>query len=126
MLIIDNLAEERIQAALRDGEFDDLPGQGGPLELEDDRAVPPELRVAYRMLRNAGCLPRELLLRREIGEVEGLLRQVEIDGETASLRRRLCLLRARLAAHGHESNLLLQEGDYRERILRRLGAGDDL
>jgi hypothetical protein len=44
------IAERRIQEAIERGEFDDLPGKGKPLDLgEDDRAVPPELRMAYRL-----------------------------------------------------------------------------
>ena len=54
------IAERRIQEAIERGEFDDLPGKGKPLHLgEDDRSVPEELRMAYRMLKNAGLLPPE-------------------------------------------------------------------
>jgi hypothetical protein len=81
MMLIDVLAEERIQNALRDGAFDDLPGTGEPLTLDDDSAVPEALRVAYRVLRNAGCLPPEQQLKNDIGDVESLLHRVEDDAE---------------------------------------------
>ena len=43
------------EEAIERGEFDDFPGKGKPLHLgEDDRTVPEELRLAYRMLKNAG------------------------------------------------------------------------
>src|SRR5260221_7988055 len=49
------LAERRIEEAIARGEFDDLPGAGRPLELEDpDPALPAELRLACRLIRNAG------------------------------------------------------------------------
>ena len=70
MLLIDSLAEEKILAAVRRGEFEDLPGSGKPLALDQDISIPEELRVGYRLLRNAGCLPPELSLRREIREVD--------------------------------------------------------
>ena len=124
MLLIDSLAEEQIQAAIRRGDFDDLPGQGQPLELEDDGAVPEQLRVAYRLLRNAGCLPPEISLRNEISNVEGLLGRVGIDSEQQVLRRRLCLLKARLAMHGREIDLLTREGAYRSRLMQRISQQD--
>ncbi len=120
MLLIDSLAEEQIQSAIRRGDFDDLPGQGKPLKLDDDMGIPDELRVAYRILRNAGCLPPELTLRHEIHELEGLLSQVEMELEQQALRRRLCLLKARLAMHGREINLLAQEGAYHDKLMRRM------
>ena len=120
MLLIDNLAEENIQAAIRRGEFDDLPGQGRRLELDDETLVPEALRAGYRLLRNAGCLPPELTLRREIHEIETLLRQAEGSGEQAGLRRRLQLLQTRLALRGHESSLLERDAQYRAKIMDRL------
>ncbi|CDI03677.1 hypothetical protein BN873_610074 [Candidatus Competibacter denitrificans Run_A_D11] len=58
MNLLDQIAEARIQAAIDQGELRDLPGQGKPLQLDDDSAIPEELRVAYRILKNAGFLPR--------------------------------------------------------------------
>jgi hypothetical protein len=55
-----SLAERRIEEAIARGELDDLPGAGRPLELDDDRLVPEELRLAYRILKNAGYVPPEV------------------------------------------------------------------
>ena len=93
MLLIDRLAEENILAAARRGEFEDLPGAGKPLQLDDDSAVPEELRVAYRILKNAGCLPPEQQLRNEIRQIENLLDRLDADAEEFTLRRRLLLLK---------------------------------
>ena len=120
MWLIDSLAEERIQAAIRAGELDDLPGQGRPLELDDDRHIPPELRVAYRILKNAGCVPPELELRNEIDTLEAMLDGIDDDAEQRRIQRRLCLLATRLAGRGHDVSLLTREGFYREKLLLRL------
>ena len=120
MLYIDRLAEEQIEAAIRRGELDDLPGEGQRLQLEDERVIPENLRVAYRVLKNAGCLPPEFGLRSEIRELEGLLHQAEVDAESQALRRRLCLLKTRLALQGRELHLSTQEGAYRQKLLDRL------
>ena len=120
MLLIERLAEEQICAAIRRGEFDRLEGQGKPLDLGDESLIADELRVGYRILSNAGCLPPEMTLRREISELEGLMHQVENTGERKSIQRKLGLLRARLGGRNGETNLLIQDGVYRDKLLRRL------
>ncbi|MEZ5444844.1 MAG: DUF1992 domain-containing protein [Gammaproteobacteria bacterium] len=88
MQILDMLAEQRILEAIERGEFDDLPGRGRPLDLDEDMTVPEELRVAYRILKNAGFLPREVEMRREMHDVRELIRAAA--GETrGSAERRL-------------------------------------
>lgn len=57
MLALELLAERKIAEAIERGEFDRLPGAGKPLDLEDDPLVPEELRMACRILRNAGYRP---------------------------------------------------------------------
>jgi hypothetical protein len=71
--IFAKLAEKRIREAIERGEMDDLPGRGEPLNLEDDSPLPPELRLAYKVLKNSGYTPPELDMRREICQVEDLL-----------------------------------------------------
>ena len=78
---LERLAEERIRDAIQRGEFDNLPGRGKPLNLEDDRHIPDDLRLAYKVLRNAGCLPPELELKKEIRKAEELLSSMADEGE---------------------------------------------
>ena len=87
MFLIQKLAEEKIAAAIERGEFDDLPGQGKPLELDDNSNVPEELRAAYRLLKNAGYLPPEMALRKEIREVDALLHGVDADTADKTLMK---------------------------------------
>jgi hypothetical protein len=58
--MFDEIAERKIAEAIARGELDDLPGAGRPLELDDDRLIPGELRMAYRILKNAGYAPAEV------------------------------------------------------------------
>jgi hypothetical protein len=76
----DDLIERRIDEARRRGAFDDLPGSGRPLELDDDRLVPEELRVAWRILKNAGFVPPEVEALRDIDALLGRA----LDDGTAS------------------------------------------
>lgn len=71
------VAEAKIRAAIEAGELDDLPGKGKPLELDDDRGVPAELRLAFRILRRANALPEELELRKELVTLDALLAACE-------------------------------------------------
>lgn len=67
------LIEERIEKAMREGQFEDLPGKGEPLKLEDDSMIPEDLRMAYKVLRNSGHLPQEVADRKEIQTILDLL-----------------------------------------------------
>ena len=81
------LAEQRILEAQRKGEFDDLPGKGKPLELEDLSWVPDELRIGYMVLKNAHVLPPEAELLKDIHILEDLLKHVEDEGERKALAK---------------------------------------
>jgi Domain of unknown function (DUF1992) len=58
--MFDLIAERRIAEAIARGELEGLPGEGRPLELDDDALVPEELRAAHRILKNAGIAPPEV------------------------------------------------------------------
>ncbi len=81
-------AEQKIQEAIQQGAFDDLPGFGKPLKLDDLSHVPAELRLAYRILKNSNFLPPELELRKEMLTLDDLLRCCQTDPERETLRRR--------------------------------------
>ena len=53
MLALEWIAERKIAEAVSQNEFDNLPGAGRPLELDDDALVPEEMRMAHRILKNA-------------------------------------------------------------------------
>jgi hypothetical protein len=81
------IAESKLRTAIAKGEFDDLPGSGKPLELDDLSRVPPELRMGYKLLRNAGCLPPELEARKEMARLGALLDATGDPAERARLSR---------------------------------------
>ena len=119
MNLLDQIAETRIREAIDRGELRNLPGEGKPLQLDDDSAIPEELRAAYRILKNAGFLPPELQLRKEVRQAEQLLQQLP-EGERSRARARLELLQLRLAASRRQPINLLLEDRYRQRLLERL------
>lgn len=119
MLSLDAIAERRIREAQERGEFDDLPGAGAPLELDDDALVPEDLRAAYRVLKNAGFLPPELEVHHEIRDIEQLLLRASDGCERARLVSRINFLITRSAAGRRHGNLRIQDA-YLEQVAGRL------
>jgi len=119
MSSLDAIAERRIREAQERGEFDDLPGAGAPLELDDDALVPEDLRAAYRVLKNAGFLPAELEIHSEIREIEQLLLLTGDGCERARLVSRINFLITHSAAGRRHGNLRVQDA-YLEQVAGRL------
>ena len=76
----ESLVEERILKAQKNGELDNLPGQGKPLNLEDMN-IPEEFRMVHRILKNSGFLPPEVELRKQIRDLENMLESLEYKAE---------------------------------------------
>jgi hypothetical protein len=119
MDIVDQIVERKIAEAVERGDFDDLPGAGRPLEIEEDLLVPAELRVAYRLLKNAGYVPDEVKLFAEIRSAEQLLMQASAEEERVAATARLRVLLERLGS-GRAMPMQAQ-ADYFERLVERLG-----
>ncbi|CAM3239416.1 hypothetical protein SB6411_05768 [Klebsiella spallanzanii] len=119
MWLLDQWAERHILDAQNKGEFDNLPGHGEPLTLDDDSHMPPELRTGYRLLKNAGCLPPELEHRKEAVMLADLLKGVEEnDPRYLELNRRLALLELKLRQAGLNTDFL--RGDYADKLLHKI------
>ncbi len=113
-------AERRIRAAQEEGAFDHLPGEGRPLELEDDSAVPGELRMAYKVLKNAGYLPPELADRKEINTILDLLEHCEEGAEKVRQMQKLDVILMRMKNRGKRSVAIDEHDPYYENVVRRV------
>ncbi|KMK92312.1 DUF1992 domain-containing protein [Rossellomorea marisflavi] len=83
------MSEQRIRKAYEDGEFNELPGFGKPMDLNDDAGIPEELKMAHRMMKNAGYSTEEAGLKREMMRIEDLMRTCEDDTEAKALQKDL-------------------------------------
>jgi len=88
----EKLIEQRINDAKQKGAFDNLPGTGKPLDLEENCNIHEDLRLAYKILKNADCIPPELEVRKEIKKTEDLLETMEDTHEKYRILKRLNFL----------------------------------
>ena len=87
----EKIVEERIKMAQKKGEFENLPGKGKPLP-EEDVNVPEDVRLAYKILKNADCVPPELEIKKEIRNTQELLSGMAETGEKYKMLKKLNLL----------------------------------
>lgn len=110
----------RIAEAQARGEFDNLPGYGQPLRLDDNPLVPEELRMAYKILKNSNCLPPELEERKEVSRLIDLLENCADEQERVRQIEKVNFLLARMKMR-NKKNIRLEEDDpYYCRIVQRL------
>ena len=85
--MFDKLVEQKIREAQEAGEFDDLEGAGGPVNLDAYFSTPEELRAGYALLKNSGVLPQEAVVIKELNEAAARLEACEDEAERERLRR---------------------------------------
>jgi hypothetical protein len=123
VFILELIAEQKIAEAISRGELSNLPGEGRPLDLDDDVLVPEDLRMAYRVLKNSGFVPPSVSLLREVRELEALLEGAADGPARAEAFRKLEVLRLRLEAAGRSSAFLRRGGSYFPALVARFGRG---
>jgi hypothetical protein len=115
------IVEKRIKEAQERGEFDNLPGRGAPIVLEDDSHIPEDLRLAYKILKNAGCLPPELELKKKIRQMEDMLENIPDEKERYRQIRRINYKILQLNMMGKKSPLLEEKEIYHKKLIERFG-----
>jgi hypothetical protein len=115
------IVEQRIKEALERGEFDNLQGQGEPLNLEDDSNIPEDLRLAYRILKNADCLPPELELKKEIRKMEDMLENIPDERKKYLQIKKINYKIMQLNMMGHKSPLFEEKQIYYKKMIEKFG-----
>ena len=115
------IAEERILDARRAGAFDDLPGKGKPLQLEDVSWVPEDLRIGYHILKNAHVLPPEAELMKDIHTLEDLLKHVEDESQRRALAKSIQFKMIRLDLLKRRSMSVASVRDYGRKLVAKFG-----
>ncbi len=115
----DKIVEERIRRAQKRGDFENLSGAGKPLELQDEGHVAEELRLAYKILKNAECLPPEIEIKKEIQRTEELLAGMRDTAEKYRILKKLNFLIMKLNTMRPKS-VLFEEPQYSDKLIEKL------
>ena len=119
--IIQTIAERKIQQAMAEGTMADLSHwRNKPLPAEDLPNVPPDMRMAYRLLKNAGYVPEGVALQKEIATIEQALVNCTEEKEKVRQLKRISCLKTRLECRTGRVLDLGEEGPYYERVIDRL------
>ena len=97
--LCDNLSMtfSRIAEAMAEGLFENLPGAGQPLNLEEYFSIPEDLRMAYSILTSANCVPAEVELLNGVSRLERAIAVTADATARQSLQRALTDRRTQLA-----------------------------
>ncbi len=88
-----NMAERQILKAQAEGQFDNLKGAGKPLNLDGDGSVD---AIGFRIMAEAGALPREIQLRKAVEEQTRILAAAPDEEQRKHERKKLADLQLRL------------------------------
>lgn len=120
MYFIHAIAEAKIKESERKGEFKNLSCMGQPLEYEDDSMIPPDLRMAYKALKNAGYLPPEMQLRKDIHSALDLLEHMADEKERYAQMQKVNLLFERIKSSRGKKISIDEEDEYYKSIVERM------
>ncbi len=115
------LVEQRIKKAQKEGLFDNLKGNNKPLNF-DDMNIPKELRLAHKILKNAGFLPPEVELKKRITHTEQLLETAKIDSpQRVKIQKKLNYLLTKLSTtRGDQISSPMLSDVYRNSIIKKI------
>jgi len=120
----DKLVEERIKDAQKKGDFNNLPGSGKPLDLDDNSCIAEDLRLAYKILKNADFVPPEIEIKDEIKKTEDLLAGMKDEKEIYGILKKLNFLILKLnSMRGASINFDFPQ-QYVEKVAERMKTRD--
>lgn len=121
----EKIVEERILRAQKKGDFKNLPGSGKPLVFQDNHFIPEELRLAYKILKNADCIPPEIEIKKKIKQTEDLLAGMRETSEKYRLLKKLNFLIMKLNSIRDTSVVFEMPQHYMGKLVDRFGNSKD-
>ena len=110
---LSRIAEKKIAQAINDGSLDCTRFKNKPLVFEDDSFVPEDLKMSYKILKNAGYIPPEVQTRKEIYNLEQLIAKTEDEHSRIKQMKKLSFLMMKLdSQRSIPSSLNNQQGYY--------------
>lgn len=118
-----HIVEEKIKESMKRGDFDHLPGRGKPLPKDEFAHLPPELKNCYRILKNANLLPEEMIVKKEMVELEELLARIKDPQLSSHYKKELKekKLRFDMMMEKRKMNQSAAFGQYESKIDQKFG-----
>lgn len=120
MSIFELIAERKIEIAIANGEFDNLAYKGKPLPPDDMGNIPEDLRMAYKILKNAGIVPEEIELRKSIVTMTDLMNSCADEEERKNIREKITEKQLRYNIIMESRGLKTMDPFYQDKILEKL------
>jgi len=96
--ILEDEIGRHLTESMASGELSQAASYGKPIDLGDGyRETPEELRMGFKMLKDAGFVPPEVELMKEIAVVRAELASAEHTSDAVKLRRKLLDLEVSLS-----------------------------
>ena len=115
------IIEKRMLEAQKKGAFDDLPGSGKPITIEDDSHIPEDLRLAYKILKNANFVPPEIQIKKDIRKMEDMLENMSDEKEKYRHIKKINFKIMQLNMMRKASPLLEETELYYHKVLEKTG-----
>jgi hypothetical protein len=95
---LDEHIAEQLASSMASGELQAAPSWGKPLDFGDGYdETPVELRMGFKILKDAGVVPHEVTMLREVAELKRQLAAEADPDRAASVRRRIAELQQAVA-----------------------------
>ncbi len=117
------IAEQRITQAIEKGELKTDGWKNKPLKLDDDHLVPDDLKIAYKMLKNAGYVPPEIETRKEINRLEQLIAKTEDEHQRVQQMRKLSVLLMKVEKNRTSPANISHDDEYYRKVVERTSLG---
>jgi Domain of unknown function (DUF1992) len=120
MDVLSFIAEQKIAQAMQERDLNSPKWKGKPLPLDDDRFVPDDLKMAYKILKNSGFLPPEVEERKEVKRLEDLIASSEDEHERLKQMKKLSVLLMKIDAQRPSPVNLANQDDYYQKVVERI------
>lgn len=114
------IAERKILEAMKEGDLNSEKWKNRPLPLDDDRFVPDDLKMAYKILKNSGYLPPEIETKKEIKKLEDLIACTEEEHVRLKQMKKLNVLLMKLEAKRSSPANIATQDDYYRKVVERI------
>ncbi len=102
---------------MNDGKFKNLEGHGKPLDLDDNSTIPEELRMSYKILKNAGIVPKEIEMNAEIKRLEDMVDVATDESSKFKALKKLEFLKKKILKTKGPTAIFNIPEDYEEKVV---------